>query len=305
MSQSPTPTLTPLSLALGSIVVAIIGFALKYWAYSLTNSIGLYSDALESLVNLAAALAVVVAIWLGEKPADHNHQFGHHKAEYLSAVLEGVLICLAAITIFAEAWQAYLTPRALDIIPLGLGLNGLAGLLNAGWATLLVRKGRELRSPALTADGKHLYSDVISSAGVLAGVFFAGLTGLFWLDPLLAIFVGVSILYTGWGLIKSSLGGLMDEAIDGEELDTIRRIILKSGAGAIEAHDLRTRHAGRVSFIEFHLVVPSALRVDEAHDICDQIEIALHDALPYSQVTIHIEPENKAHAPHSDGSMVF
>lgn len=305
MPHSPKPSLAPLHLAFGSILVAIAGFGLKYWAYSLTNSIGLYSDALESLVNLAAAMAVVVAIWLGEKPADHNHQFGHHKAEYMSAVLEGVLICLAAITIFAEAWKAFNTPRTLDITPLGLSLNGLAGLLNAGWATLLVRNGRALRSPALVADGKHLYSDVLSSAGVLTGVFFAGLTGLYWLDPLLAVFVGVSILYTGWGLIKSSLGGLMDEAVNEEEMEAIRQIILENGTGAIEAHDLRTRHAGRVSFIEFHLVVPSALRVDEAHDICDQIEHALSDALPYSQVTIHIEPENKAHAPHSDGSMVF
>ncbi|PLW77034.1 cation diffusion facilitator family transporter [Cohaesibacter celericrescens] len=304
MTQSKT-YLNTKQLAIGSVLIALSVLALKYTAYAMTNSVGLYSDALESLVNLAAAVAVVIAVWMSEKPADHNHPYGHHKAEYLSAVLEGVMIVLAAIAIFMAASESFFNPRTLNIPILGLLLNGLAGVLNGVWAAVLIHQGRRLRSPALVADGKHLLTDVFSSVGVLIGVLFALWTGLHWLDPLLAIFVAASILWTGWGLIRGSVSGLMDEAVDDEELARIQNIIMANADGAIEAHDLRTRHAGRVIFVEFHLVVPSILSVFDAHEICDQIEHALMAALPHANVTIHIEPEDKAHAPHTDGSMVF
>ena len=303
-----TPSGTFLStkhLAIGSVLIALCVLALKFAAYAMTNSVGLYSDALESLVNLAAAIAVVIAVWLSEKPADRNHPYGHHKAEYLSAVLEGVMIVLAAIAIFMEANESFRNPRTLTIPALGLALNGLAGVFNGVWAAVLVHQGRRLRSHALVADGKHLWTDVFSSVGVLIGVLFALWTGLHWLDPLLAILVGVSILWTGWGLILGSVSGLMDEAVNDDELIQIQKIIMSNSEGAIEAHDLRTRHAGRVIFVEFHLVVPSDLSVFVAHEICDRIEHALMDTLPHANVAIHIEPEDKAHPPHTDGSMVF
>ncbi|WP_319484377.1 cation diffusion facilitator family transporter [uncultured Cohaesibacter sp.] len=281
-------------LAVGSVLVAVVVLALKYAAYAMTNSVGLYSDALETLINLAAAFAVLVALRLGEKPADHNHQFGHHKAEYLSAVAEGVLVVLAAITIFMEALDVFRAPRDLSVPIIGLALNGLAGIINAVWAYALVRIGRQLRSPALVADGRHLFTDVITSIGVLAGVGLAKLTGLNWLDPLLAMFVGVSILWTGWQLIRGSLSGLMDEAIDQEELQQLRQTIMDNADGAIEAHDIRTRHAGRVIFVEFHLVVPSKMTVYSAHAICDRIENALKKEMPHAVVTIHVEPEYMA-----------
>jgi cation diffusion facilitator family transporter len=276
------------------VLVAVVVLALKYAAYAMTNSVGLYSDALETLINLAAAFAVLVALWLGEKPADHNHQFGHHKAEYLSAVAEGVLVVLAAITIFMEALDVFQAPRDLSVPIIGLVLNGLAGVINAVWAYALVHIGRQLRSPALVADGRHLFTDVVTSIGVLAGVGLAKLTGLNWLDPLLAMFVGVSILWTGWQLIRGSLSGLMDEAIDQEELQQLRQTIMDNADGAIEAHDIRTRHAGRVIFVEFHLVVPSKMTVYAAHAICDRIENALKQEMPHAVVTIHVEPEYMA-----------
>ena len=182
---------------------------------------------------------------------------------------------------------------------------GWAGILNGGWAAILVFWGRRYRSPALVADGKHLFTDVISSLGVLSGVVIALWSGYYWLDPLLGILVAMSILWTGWGLIRSSVAGLMDEAVDEAEQEQIRQLIIDNAEGAIEAHDLRTRHSGRVIFVEFHLVVPSNMRVYDAHAICDRIEYALMEDMPHAHVTIHIEPENKAHAPHSDGSMIF
>lgn len=293
-SKKSASQLSSKQLAIGSVLVAIVVLALKYSAYAMTNSVGLYSDALETLINLAAAVAVLVALWLGEKPADHNHQFGHHKAEYLSAVAEGVMVVLAAVAIFMEALEVFTHPRDLSVPIIGLVLNGLGGALNAIWAFTLVRTGRKLRSPALVADGKHLFTDVVTSIGVIAGVTLATLTGLVWLDPLLAMFVGVSILWTGWGLIKGSLSGLMDEAIDPDELLQLRTTIMANAEGAIEAHDIRTRHAGRVIFVEFHLVVPSRMSVYDAHAICDRIENALRQEMPHAVVTIHIEPEYMA-----------
>jgi len=296
---------SPQRLAIGTIVVALIGMGLKFLAWAMTNSVGLYSDALESIINLSAGIAVLFAVRLGSMPPDDNHPYGHHKAEYLSAVLEGLLVVVAAIAIFWEAAEAFFQPRSLDVPTLGLVLNGSAGVLNGLWAWLLVRRGRALRSLALETDGRHLFTDVLSSFGVLVGIFVALWSGYHWLDPLLAIFVGVNILYTGWGLLKRSLSGLMDEAVDEEELSQIRDLIMANAGGAIEAHDLRTRHSGRIVFVEFHLVVPSAMSVFDAHEICDRIEHGVQADMPHANITIHIEPEDKAHEPDSSDAMVF
>lgn len=282
------------SLAQGSIVVGLVVLGLKYAAYRLTGSVALLSDAIESIVNVVTAIVALLTITLGAKPADDEHPYGHHKAEYFSAVLEGVLIVLAAILILREAYFGYLEPRKLDAPWLGLALNGAATVINAGWAWLLIRRGRAMRSPALTADGRHLLTDVISSVGVLGGVGVAALTGIAVLDPILAAVVAVNILWAGWGLMKESLSGLMDEAIAPATLISIKQIISSHAHGAIEAHDLRTRRAGSMTFIDFHLVVAGSTTVSAAHDICDNLERAIRDEIGDALITIHVEPDDKA-----------
>ncbi len=283
-------------LAIGSVLVGLFVMALKLVAWQVTGSVALMSDALESLVNLATALAVIVALRVAKRPADVNHPYGHHKAEFFSAVLEGVLIVLAAVFILREAWDGFLAPRALDEPLLGLAVSAGAGAINGVWAWLLIRAGRAGRSPALVADGKHLMTDVVSSLGVLIGVGLAVVTGWQVLDPAMAVLVALNILWAGWGVIRGSLSGLMDEAVSESELATIRAAIAEVGRDgvAIEAHDLRTRHAGPVTFIDFDLVMPGETTVDAAHEICDRIEAALMEALPDARVTIHVEPEHKA-----------
>jgi cation diffusion facilitator family transporter len=282
------------SLAQGSIVVGLVVLGLKYAAYRLTGSVALLSDAIESIVNVVTAIVALLTITLSAKPADDEHPYGHHKAEYFSAVLEGVLIVLAAILILREAYFGYLEPRTLDAPWLGLALNGAATVINAGWAWLLIRRGRAMRSPALTADGRHLLTDVISSVGVLGGVGVAALTGIAVLDPILAAVVAVNILWAGWGLMKESLSGLMDEAIAPATLISIKQIISSHAHGAIEAHDLRTRRAGSMTFIDFHLVVAGSTTVSAAHDICDNLERAIRDEIGDALITIHVEPDDKA-----------
>lgn len=282
------------TIAVTSVVVGVVVLALKFAAWRVTGSVALYSDALESIVNVATAIAALVAIRFSAKPADANHPYGHHKAEYFSVVLEGVLIIIAAISIFREAWLAYLDPRMLSAPAEGLAINGLASIINAGWCVFLIRQGRARRSPALVADGKHLATDVITSVGVLAGLLLALETGIAVLDPLLAAFVAVNILWSGWRMIRESVGGLMDEAVAPDTLDRIRAVISANADGAMEAHDLRTRAAGRATFIDFHLVVPGDMHVTRAHEICDQIERALKAEVADALITIHVEPEEKA-----------
>lgn len=283
-------------LAVGSVILGLLVLALKTLAWMLTGSLALMSDALESLVNVAAAGAVIVALRVAGRPADANHPYGHHKAEFFSAVLEGVLIVIAALFILREAWEGFMMPRALEAPLLGMGINAAASLINGAWAVLLIREGRRHRSPALVADGRHLMTDVTSSVGVLFGVGLAILTGWWRLDPVMAVLVALNILWSGWAVIRGSLSGLMDEAVSDEELGRIRRIIAEAASDdvALEAHDLRTRHAGPVTFIDFHLVMPGETTVETAHDLCDRIEGALMEALPDARVTIHVEPEHKA-----------
>lgn len=202
-------------LALGSIGVAFAVMALKFVAWWLTGSVALYSDALESIVNVVAAFAAFMAISWAHKPADEDHPFGHHKAELLSAVTEGVLIVIAALLIFHEAATTILHPREIEQAGAGLAVNAVAGAINGAWAWLLISTGRRQRSPALVADGKHIMSDVITSAGVLIGLVLALATGWLVLDPLLAGIVAINILWQGWLVINESVQGLMDSAIDG------------------------------------------------------------------------------------------
>jgi cation diffusion facilitator family transporter len=281
-------------LAACSIAVGLIVLGLKYAAFHVTGSVALYSDALESIINVVTAVAAFIAIRLSQKPADREHPYGHHKAEYLSAVLEGVLIVLAAISILREAYFGFLSPKALEAPLEGLAINAVASAINACWSFILIRHGRRHRSPALVADGRHLLTDVITSIGVLAGVAVAAFSGWLVLDPVLAALVALNILWMGYGLMRESLGGLMDAAAPADVQSRIRGVISNEADGALEAHDLRTRHAGRVTFIDFHLVVPGAMTVSQAHEICDRIERALKGEMGDAVITIHVEPENKA-----------
>jgi cation diffusion facilitator family transporter len=280
--------------AIATIAVAFVVMGLKYLAYWTTGSAALYSDALESIVNVVTGVAALVAIRVSAMPPDRRHPFGHHKAEFFSAAFEGALIVVAAVLIFQEAYQAWFSPRTLTEPALGLAINGFAGVLNAIWAFFLISRGRAWKSPALTAGGWHILTDVATTAGVLIGLILSLWTGIKELDPLLAAFVGANILWAGYRIIFSSISSLMDEAASADDQGAIRDVIKECGAGAIQAHDIRTRHAGRATFIEFHLVVPGSMTVLESHDICDRIEAALKTRLPGSQIVIHVEPDHKA-----------
>lgn len=283
-----------LRIAFFSIAVGILVLGLKFGAYWLTDSVALYSDALETIVNIASSIAALAAVWFASKPADSNHPYGHDKAEYFAAVLVGVMIVLAALSIFRAAWLGFVEDNTPEFSLPGIGMNVVAAIINGLWASYLVRFGRKARSPALVADGKHLITDVISSLGVLIGVVLVLLTGWTVLDSVLAVIVGLTVLWSGWELVKESVGGLMDEAASAEVLDKIRAQISEQGEGALEAHDLRTRIAGKTTFIDFHLVVPGSMTVEVAHNICDRIEAAIAADVPGARITIHVEPEHKA-----------
>lgn len=281
-------------LAAASIVIGVVVLGLKYLAYHLTGSVALYSDAMESIVNVATAIVALMAIRASAKPADSNHPYGHHKAEYFSTVLEGVLIVVASLSIMREAYMGLAQPRALDAPWIGLAVNAGAGVVNALWCWVLISQGRRHRSPALAADGRHLLTDVVTSAGVAVGVVLAALTGWAIMDPALAALVALNILWSGWNMLKESVGGLMDEAAPPQTVARIRDLISANADGAIEAHDLRTRHAGKLTFIDFHLVVPGEMSVAAAHEICDRIENAVRTDIGDALITIHVEPESKA-----------
>lgn len=278
---------------------------LKFVAWWMTGSVALYSDALESIVNVIAAFAALWAISVSHKPADQDHQYGHHKAEYFSAVLEGVLIVVAALLIMAEVWRSWQIQGALEQPWEGLAINGVAAAINAVWAFLLIRVGRADKSPALEADGHHIMTDVVTSVGVIAGLIGAVLTGWYFLDPLLAFLVALNILWQGWKVITTSLNGLMDQAVPVEEHIHIRDIISLNSRGALEVHDLKTRIAGRATFIEFHMVVDAAMSVGESHAICDRIEEALEAEIPSVRVVIHVEPEDEAKLPPGTSAVPF
>lgn len=281
-------------LAIGSIILGLVVLGLKLVAWQMTGSVALLSDALESTVNVVTAIAALLAIRVAALPADANHPYGHHKAELFSAILEGVMIIVAALVILEQAWEGFLTPHTLDAPLQGLLVNGAASVINAVWAWVLIHHGRRARSPALVADGRHLFLDVVSSVVVTFGVLLAIETGWSWLDPALAGLVALNILYSGWRVMQESLSGLLDESLSDEVLTQVRRVIATEAIGAVEAHDLRTRAAGAATFIEFHLVVPGAITVSEAHEMCDRVEAGLKALVEGCIVTIHVEPEFKA-----------
>jgi len=283
-----------LKVAWGSLAVSALVLAMKFGAYWLTGSVALYSDALETVINVVAAIGALIALRLSEQPADANHPYGHHKAEYLSAVVEGALVLATAVAIGREAWLGWQHPHVPKTPFLGIALNGAAGAVNLAWALVLVRNGRRWKSPALIAGGKHVMTDVWTTGAVLVGFALVPITGWLWLDPLVAGLVAFNIVWAGYGMLRESVGGLMDEVADPEAVARLRQIISGHADGAIEAHDVRTRTAGNVTFVEFHLVVPGRMAVEDAHAICDRIEHALREQVGEAVINIHVEPERKA-----------
>jgi cation diffusion facilitator family transporter len=281
-------------IAIGSIGIGCLVLALKGAAWWVSGSAAFYSDALETTVNVAASAIAFYAIRLASKPADAEHPYGHDKAEFFAAVIEGVLIVIAALSIFREAWQQLWAPRVLTLNALAFALSLVATALNGVWSITLGRAGARLRSAALAADARHLMSDVVTSLGIVVGMAVVLATGERLIDPALAALAGVYVLWSGVRTMLASVGGLMDAAPDPAVVARIRALVSNTATGAIEAHDLRSRHAGRLTFLEFHLVVPGSMTVAESHAICDRIEAALKSEMEHLVITIHVEPEAKA-----------
>ncbi len=271
---------------------------LKFLGARISGSAALFSDALESLVNVASALLALYALIAAAKPADRQHPYGHAKVELLSAVATGGLILVAAVLILQRAWLAIRHPMPLAPLGgrLGLGLtcNAAAGIANLVWALALERIARRGQSPALAADAKHLFSDVLTTVGIIFGLCLANLARVPVLDPVIAIAIALQIAFSGGRTLLNSLSGLLDEAPPADVTARIQELVRSHATGALEAHDFRTRQAGQASFLEFHLVVPGAMSVAVAHDICDRIEAALVAEMPGVVITIHVEPDGKA-----------
>ena len=286
----------PAHAAMASIAVALGVMGIKFLAWAITGSVAFYSDAVESIINVIAAAVAFAAVRVAARPPDANHPFGHQKAEFLSAIVEGAMILVAAGLILWEAAGALLAPRPLDLSWLGIALIALAMLLNGLWAAALMHWGTLWNSPALRADARHLWIDVLTSAGVLAGVALIPVTGWPWLDPVLALLVGVNVVWSGMGIVRESLAGLMDEMVDAATLARLKATVAAHSDGAVQAHDLRARSLGRGLSVEFHLVVPGAMSVHDAHEICDRLEAALKPDIGEGHVVIHVEPDHKAKA---------
>ena len=273
-----------------SILAAVVTIGMKSAAYAVTGSVGLFSDALESGVNLLAAVTAYFALSYAARPADPTHTYGHEKIEFFSSGLEGLLILLAGLGTAAYAVRRLFFPQELHSLELGTALALGASLVNFVVARVLLTVGRKHHSIVLEADGQHLMSDVWTSVGVVGGLFLVLLTKITWLDSVLAISVGLHITHTGFGLVRRSFDGLMDHALPLEEQERIREVIRANLPAGAQFHGLRTRRAGARRFIEFHLLVDGNLKVRAAHDLANEVETALASAIPGLEVTTHIEP---------------
>lgn len=280
-----------------SVVAAVLTVGMKAVGAWITGSVGLLSDALESLVNLVAALVALWALIVASKPADHNHDFGHGKAEYMSSLVEGALIFVAAAAIIASAVHRLVNPQPLETLGIGLALSVVATLINLGVGMLLVRVGRRYRSITLEADGQHLLTDVWTTVGVILGI---GLLLIFpeqlWIDPAVAIIVGVNILWMGFRLVRRSAVGLLDAALPSHEVALVREAMDSViGDTRVNVTDLRTRESGRQRFVQTTVVVPGHWTVERSHDLADQLEMAIAHAMPDTQTVVHIEPGPSEH----------
>jgi cation diffusion facilitator family transporter len=274
-----------------SIGAALVTLALKWWAWWVTGSVGLLSDALEGFVNLGAAVLALWMLRVAARPPSAKHPYGMSKAEYLSAGTEGTLIVVAAAGIIATALPRLLNPTPIDEPALGLVISAVASAVNLSVGLILIRVGRASHSITLEADGRHLMTDVWTSAGVICGVTIVALTGWLVLDPLIAIAVGIHIVWAGVGLMRRSVLGLLDAAIPRDEVQEIDKILAEySKRYGVSFHALRTRHAGARRFISFHLLVPDEWTVSHAHKLSEEIESRIRSLVPNAALDVHIEP---------------
>jgi cation diffusion facilitator family transporter len=273
-----------------SIAAAILTIALKLGAYLLTNSIGFLSDAMESGVNLVAAVFAVWALTYAAKPPDEEHVFGHSKAEYFSSGFEGALILVAAVSIAIAAIPRLIHPEPLEQVSIGLLLSIIASAINGGVALILLKAGKRLHSITLRADAHHLLTDVWTSVGVVLGLLLVSVTGWLILDPLIAILVAINIVWTGVKLIQESSSALLDASIPLQERQMIDELLSAYDRQQVQFHAIRTRMAGMRKFVSFHVLVPGAWTVQQGHDLCEEIESKICQSLPNINVFIHLEP---------------
>ncbi len=272
-----------------SAFAAIVTIALKAGAWRLTGSVGLLSDALESLVNLAGAVLAIAMLTVAARPEDDDHPYGHGKAEYFSSGVEGTLILIAALGIAVAAVMRLMAPRPLEQIGLGLAVSVIAGLVNLGVAIVLLRAAKQHESVTLEANAHHLLTDVWTSVGVLVGVGAVALTGLQWLDPAMALFVSANIVRTGFKIIHRSVHGLMDRALSAHEQDALRRAMAPHVVEPVQVHALRSRQAGSRRFVSMHVLVPGAWTVQRGHELLELIEADIRRVLPNASVLTHLE----------------
>ncbi|QJC22658.1 cation diffusion facilitator family transporter [Arcanobacterium buesumense] len=276
-----------------SVVAAIATIALKYTAYEITGSVSLLSDAMESVVNLVAAIVAVISLKLAAQPANARYTFGRAKAEYFSAALEGAMIFGAAALIIFSAIGRILHPAPVESIGLGILVSLVAGLINLATGLVLFRAGRRYHSPSLTADAHHLFTDIVTSLGVIIGVGLVALTHWVYLDPIVAIIVALNIIYVGIGLMRDALAGLMDVALPDSENQTIVAILAAhSHPRMIAFHGLQTRVSGHQRFIKFDALVPDSWTVKKGHDFAEMLVTQIKEALDDAVVTVHVEPIN-------------
>jgi cation diffusion facilitator family transporter len=273
-----------------SIVAAVVTIALKVGAYHFTGSVGLFSDAAESGVNLVAAVGAFLALRTAARPPDEEHAYGHTKAEYFSSALESVLIIVAAIGIAITAIGRLLEPQPLENVGLGLAISLVAAGVNGGVGLLLLRGGRRLRSEALRADGHHLLTDMWTSVGVVAGVFLVWLTDWLILDPLIALLVAGNIVWIGIRLLNDTAHGLLDTALPADEQEIVADVQSRYEEAGVKFHATRTRVAGRRRFVSMHVLVPGKWSVKRGHDLSERIEADITRALPMTTVFVHLEP---------------
>lgn len=273
-----------------SIIVSVVVFGMKMAAWWATGSVGLLSDALESTVNIVAAVVALFALRTAMKPADAMHHFGRGKAEYFSASIEGFMILLAALIIVYTAIERIISPRDLEQIGWGLTISTVAAVINGGAALILLRAGKLHRSPVLIADGKHLMTDVWTSVGVIVGVGLVVVTGWNRLDGIVALAVGLNIIVTGINLLRSSTAGLMDKALSDDDHLKIVNVLTKYEREDVKFHALQTREAGRQRFISMHVLVPGAWTIQKGHDLSENLEADIIAELPDTIITTHVEP---------------
>jgi cation diffusion facilitator family transporter len=272
-----------------SIAAALVTIVLKTTAYSLTGSVGLLSDAIESLVNLIGGFMALAMLTIAARPADDDHAYGHSKAEYFSSGVEGTLILVAAVSIAYTACSRLFHPQALEQVGAGLAVSVVASLINLGVALLLLRVGKKNHSITLEANAHHLLTDVWTSVGVLVGVAAVVLTGWLWMDPLVALLVAANIVWTGSHIVWRSVAGLMDLALPPEELAAVRGVLDTYQNDQVQFHALLTRQAGARKFVSVHVLVPGAWTVQSGHDLLERIEASIRSALPNSSVFTHLE----------------